>query len=568
MKTISAHSILRIFFIPNLLRVKIIFLALFLLCRAEMPANNIVISNVSLTGQNTALDYVMVQFDISWENSWRNDIAGPGNAAPFNWDAAWVFIKYKACGNDWQHATLSSVDANHLAPNGSTIKTGLTAGLGKGAFIYRNTNGTGTFSLTGVQLRWDYGTDGVPDNVSITLKPFAIEMVYVTQGNLNLSTVNNSPVTMANFRTPGLSAITSENALPLGALQWTPFNNNWDGPSGQSDALSANYPKGYKDFYCMKYQTSQEQYVEFLNCLTYSQQATRTCSSTPPNSVAGTNALACGNPAYGNGIVIMTPGAGPATPAVYACDFNGNAIYNEPGDGQNIACNWMGWGDEISYADWSGLRPMSELEFEKACRGTLPMVVDEYAWGTAAICASNNMSPANGGFANETAVNSCNSPSNGNTLLQLTNYQFSNYTYGRPARVGLFANATSTRISSGATYYGIMDMSGNLMHFCVSVSENCQLDPSMITVPSYAGQFDGTMHGDGYVDAAGDCNLPVIGPATPGWPGINMIGAGMRGGSFDGIYNINGRVSDRGDNAWVHTYRNFNQGFRVVRSAP
>ncbi|CAN5125419.1 hypothetical protein BH09BAC5_BH09BAC5_09410 [soil metagenome] len=547
-------------------RVTLVFLFLFVF--TKMPANNIIISNVSITGQNTTLDYAMIQFDISWDNSWRNDVAGPGNAAPYNWDAAWVFIKYKACGSDWQHATLSSVDSDHFAPGGSTIKTGLTNGLGKGAFIFRNANGTGTFSLTGVQLRWNYGVDGVPDNVSVTLKPFAIEMVYVTQGTLNLSTVDHTPITMANFRSPGLSSITSENALPLAALRWTSFNNNWDGPSGQSDALTANYPKGYKDFYCMKYQTSQEQYVDFLNCLTYSQQVTRTCASTPPSFPVGARALTCGNPATGNGIAIATSGTSPNTPAVYGCDFNNNTIFNESGDGQNIACNYMGWGDEIAYADWSGLRPMSELEFEKACRGTQPMVIDEYAWGTAAICSSNNMSPSNSGFANESAANSCNSATNGNALLQPTNYVASVYTFGRPSRVGLFSNTTSTRISSGASYYGIMDMSGNLMHFCVSVSENCQLDPSMSIVPTYAGQFDGTMHGDGILNASGDCNLPVIGPGNPGWPGTNMIGAGMRGGSFDAVYNINGRVSDRGDNGWVHTYRNFNQGFRVVRSAP
>lgn len=32
-------------------------------------ANNIVVSNVSLTGQNTTLHYTMVKFDISWDNS-------------------------------------------------------------------------------------------------------------------------------------------------------------------------------------------------------------------------------------------------------------------------------------------------------------------------------------------------------------------------------------------------------------------------------------------------------------------------------------------------------------------
>ena len=53
-------------------------------------ANNIQISNVSITGQNTASKYKMIQFDISWENSWRT------STEQSNWDAAWIFIKYRS----------------------------------------------------------------------------------------------------------------------------------------------------------------------------------------------------------------------------------------------------------------------------------------------------------------------------------------------------------------------------------------------------------------------------------------------------------------------------------------
>jgi len=36
-------------------------------------ANNIQISNTKLTGQNTAEGYTLVQFDLTWDNSWRTD---------------------------------------------------------------------------------------------------------------------------------------------------------------------------------------------------------------------------------------------------------------------------------------------------------------------------------------------------------------------------------------------------------------------------------------------------------------------------------------------------------------
>jgi hypothetical protein len=34
-------------------------------------ANNIQVSNVTVTGKNTTSDFVLVQFDLTWENSWR-----------------------------------------------------------------------------------------------------------------------------------------------------------------------------------------------------------------------------------------------------------------------------------------------------------------------------------------------------------------------------------------------------------------------------------------------------------------------------------------------------------------
>ena len=39
------------------------------------------------------------------------------------------------------------------------------------------------------------------------------------------------------------------------------------------------------------------------------------------------------------------------------------------------------WDDAIRYSAWVGLRPMTELEFEKACRGPLATVDGEFPWG-------------------------------------------------------------------------------------------------------------------------------------------------------------------------------------------
>ncbi|MBF0595661.1 MAG: hypothetical protein HQL22_11955, partial [Candidatus Omnitrophica bacterium] len=49
------------------------FLVMFssLLLTSLAFANNIIVSNVTLTSQSTANKTVNVQFDISWQNSWR-----------------------------------------------------------------------------------------------------------------------------------------------------------------------------------------------------------------------------------------------------------------------------------------------------------------------------------------------------------------------------------------------------------------------------------------------------------------------------------------------------------------
>ncbi len=66
-------------------------------------ANNITVSNISLENLNEP-NWVQIEFDLSWENSWRL------SAGPSNWDAAWVFIKYRVNSGEWAHAQLNLSD--------------------------------------------------------------------------------------------------------------------------------------------------------------------------------------------------------------------------------------------------------------------------------------------------------------------------------------------------------------------------------------------------------------------------------------------------------------------------
>ena len=108
-------------------------------------ANDIQVSSATLTGQNTTSDFTLVQFDINWSNSWRV------STGPNNWDAAWVFVKYRVEGGagctpgNWQHATLHSTGHAITTDNGTT-GTITPSEDGKGVFMYRSGVGSGAIN--------------------------------------------------------------------------------------------------------------------------------------------------------------------------------------------------------------------------------------------------------------------------------------------------------------------------------------------------------------------------------------------------------------------------------------
>lgn len=100
-----------------------------MICSTFLWANNITVTNVSLENLNESEGWVHVQCDIFWNNSWRV------NAGPSNWDAAWVFIKYRVNSGPWLHASIN--------PAQTTINSAFTIDISDdnlGAFIYRRSN--------------------------------------------------------------------------------------------------------------------------------------------------------------------------------------------------------------------------------------------------------------------------------------------------------------------------------------------------------------------------------------------------------------------------------------------
>ena len=495
-------------------------------------ANNIQVANSALTG-NTGTT-AQIQFDLSWENSWR----GGGVT---NWDAAWVFVKYRtSLTGPWLHANLNNI--GHVAASGSQIDPGLlTPGTAfnastnpvVGVFIYRDAAGTGNLNLPGTQLQWNYSAQGLGYNDIAEVQVYAIEMVYVPQGAFaagsggtefsafTLTTINTATATTAPSGTGSLGGA-------AGGF-----------PTGQT-APNAAWPNGFNAFYSMKYEVTQQGYVDFLNTLTYTQQVTRT--ATAPNSAAGTGAMS-GTNQFRNGIDIQTPGVASTTPAVYGCNLNGNGVYGEASDGMDIACNFLSWGDLTAYLDWSGLRPMTELEFEKACRGTIAPVANEYPWGTTGI-ATSAYTLANAGATNEGIA------TNYSTTLGNASYSTTDGPIDGPLRVGIFAanGSNSGRVTAGASYYGIMELGGNLWE-------------RPVTIGNVEGRAYTGLHGNGALAADGN-------PDGAAWPApASAIGAGFRGGSWGD--NASGlQVSDRVIAAITYSVRDNFVGGRGARRSP
>jgi uncharacterized protein (TIGR02145 family) len=497
----------------------------------ESSANNITVSSVSLTARNKTADYVQVQFNLSWQNSFRV------TTGPSNWDAAWVFIKFKVGVNgEWKHASISTT-GGHSIPSGATA----SQADNKGLFIYRDVNGTGNLSLTGVQLRWNYGTDGVGDDEKIYVKVFAVEMVLVPQGDFQLGSggqntgefrqandVSSSGAATTFIITSTAPSFQGNNSASSAANLSTRLGEGNNLSTGTTTAtLGAGYPTGYAAFYCMKYEISQGQYRDFLNTLTYTQQVTRTANA--PNSAARTGALISSGTAR-NGIEIKTAGTSSTTPAVYGCNLSNNNTFDEAADGEWIACNYLSWGDIAAYLDWAALRPMTELEYEKACRGNLPPIVNEYAWGNASATSLSNL-------LNTSQTNEASNTSGANLV--------SNNALSGPVKVGIFATGSSTRIQSGSGYYGIMELSGNIWEQTVPVSN------------ANARSFSNVM-GDGTLATDGNADVST-------WPASSDMG--IRGGSFTSVGAPN-YVSDRTSISAGVTTRNNNVGGRGVRAAP
>ena len=517
--------------------------------RGTGKADPIRITNVRRS-HSPAAGQSSVTFDLAWDHSWRaawdvtaDQHGGTGTLKLESWDAAWVFVKFRKLGAEgYSHATLSTNAADHSVPAGAALDIGPSddGKRGVGAFVYRAAAGSAASDFRGVTLRWLHEVDGVENPGAVDVKVLAIQMVYVPQcafwagDGTTRNTPGQFPVGDTDLKrqhhgyihlvTGQFSAgdtaepfrVESENALTLGGQSKKNLGNREglgmlrtdDFTSFVTRTLPARFPKGYAASYCMRHEVTRGEYAAFLDSLSFEQQGRVTAKGKGPDSPVGTLVFAPDDP---QGIKIVVPGKGPAAPAAYGTDA------------PHLVCNYLTWTEGLQYANWAGLRLMTELEYEKACRGPLKPVPNEYAWGTDRTPAANAPAP------------------------------------------------DGDRVTARASYWGIMGLSADPGERTVTVGNR------------FGRRFAGT-HGDGTLAQPARAEELRDKPHA-GWHGLSIVGIGHRGGAryaggiiskMDQVYeNLRLRTSDRSRATGEHPSLLFHprqqyctSGFRFARTAP
>lgn len=487
---------------------------IFFLVTSGLFANNIEVTNISLTGQNTDDNYTLVQFDLSWENSWRI------SSGPSNYDGAWVFIKFKENGGNWEHGTVNYVDGTaagdgHTEATGSTIQT---SSDGIGVFVYRDADGNGNVNFSEIQLRWNYGTDNVADGSIVDVQVFAIEMVYIPQGTYPLGSTSSGSEVDHFYTNTGLfgfrdtydvsseAAITISNASGELYYDVDAAENNGD----QLGPIPADFPKGYDAFWCMKYEITEDQWICFFNSLTETQKANRDVTDSGhknSDTVVSRNTIAY---------------------------TSGNATTDAPAR----AVSFLSYEDNAAYYDWTGLRFLTEMEFEKAAKGPIH-ILDMVASGGVTVF-DELYTLSNDGMENADITNPGEN---------ITNMCYNTTDPGGPMRVGIFASSAinPTRLETGGSYYGVMELSGNLYERCIGVGTPINR--------AYTGA-----HGNGEVLSSGNHNVA-------NWPAVGSEGAiAYRGGSWANSSSLCA-VADRNSAAVLSSITNSRIGARGARTA-
>jgi formylglycine-generating enzyme required for sulfatase activity len=458
-------------------------------------ASDLTISNLELIHNRDTSKDLRVKLDLRWRHAWRNEK---------NHDAAWIVVKFLQGDNGYRHALLAErghiVLRNNL--NDASQPAIKVANDRVGCFIYPSAPHRGPVDWT-IQVALDTALLAQRGfsiyNARVAV--YGVEMVYIPAGAFTLGDPDTTALRFGAFyradgagKFAGLFKITAEKiAIDIGKEKDALYYRADEGYEGdQSGPLPPEFPKGHQAFYVMKYELTQGEYAAFLNALSGEQSQLR-------------------------------------------ANFGGKGYYQKRGairmeNGVYVAaspkrpCNFLSWDDACAFVDWIGLRPMTELEFAKACRGPGAPLAHEYPWGS----SSKDQLARVIDEHDELVM------SNGMNEGELTD---------------------KNREVFGASYFWVMDLAGSLWE-------------RVITVGHPLGRAFVGSHGDGRLNYYGFAN-------NADWPkGDTEIGGfGFRGGGFYehrqaySEFNPHSPIAYRRFGAWAGGNRTQAYGSRFVRTA-
>jgi len=447
-------------------------------------SNNIQLTNVSFSNESG-----IVQFDLTWENAWMNEK---------NHDAAWVFVKFIDKDGSYIHGNLAA--SPHEASNnfGPTMEVQVSKDR-IGAFIVPLEYHRGAV-IANFKLKIDTELlKRIGDEHEVRV--YAIEMVYIPEGAFYVGSTEQEAIDYASFYQSDASGepagpyrIASEDeTIKVGKKAGDLYYKTGDSPyrGDQSGVIPAEFPKGYKAFYIMKYETTQGLYADFLNAI-----HPELAAALSPHTIEGYYDK--------KGCIRFENG----TYRAYT--------YDRP-------ANFITWDDGMAFADWAGLRPMTEFEFTKAARGPELPIAHGFPWGTDSTDKLKRVVTLD----DELVL------LNGLSEKQL---------------------ADATRPAFGASYYWVMDLAGSLWEKCVTIGHHI------------GRAYKGT-HGDGILSSQGTAT-------NPDWPkGISEEGGyGYRGGGYYdhdmkvSDYNPHSPTSYRPYGSWAGGDRSIAYSQRLVRT--
>lgn len=422
-----------------------------------------------------------VRLEVRWHNGWRNER---------NHDAVWVVLRDPA---DPTGPTLRLDPGEHETHKvtGSPQARVVVPADGVGAFVEPIVQHRG-------EVEWALEltlADGV--TVPERIEAWAVEMVYVPGGAFEIGDDAPGVVRKGALRASGGGPLelTSEASLAVGTAEGAVHYDAGRTPQYIGDGagpVPAAFPKGTRAFYVMKYELSQGQYARFLNALPSEWRDARA-----PLGLEGEETETCTIAAQGASYVATAP---------------------------RRPCNFVTWSDTAAWTDWMGLRPMTELEFEKAARGPRRPVPADFPWGTSSRSEVERKVLPTRDLAAATRADEA-----------------------------LLTDATRARLA--ASYYWIHDLSGSLWERVVSIGH------------PRGRAFEGT-HGDGRLADGRATNSDWPRQDERDAPGIGYRGGADYFGGEPNETNPFSCVGTRQYAAWSGAYRYKTYSARAVRTAP